>query len=62
MASLLTIIVLFVVFYLLSKHTKLKTLITRLAVHQLQNKSKVIDALSPEKKSGLIKTLFVHAN
>ena len=49
LASILTIIVHFVFLYLLCKHTNLKTLITFLALHQLQTKSGVVDALTTGK-------------
>ena len=39
----------YVVLYMLCKHTKLKALITGLALHQLQTKSKVVDFLTPTK-------------
>ena len=37
------------VLYLLCKHTKSESVVTSLALYHLQNKSKVVDALTPEK-------------
>ena len=39
----------FVVLYLIGKHTKLKTLITILALYQLQTKNQMVDALASER-------------
>ena len=49
----------YVALCLLSRHTKLETLIMRLTLYQLQTRSKVADALTP-KRIRLVKTSFVN--
>ena len=60
-ASILKIIVLFLVLYILYKNTKLKTLITGFTLNQLQCKTQVIDILLPESIR-LLRIFFVYVN
>ena len=48
-ATILTITTLFVVLFFIYKHTKLKTLNTRLALEQLQSKKQILDAFASKR-------------
>ena len=57
---ILTTINLFVDLYLICKHSKLKTLITGLALYQLYPKIQIVKTLTPKRINIMI--LFAHVN
>ena len=51
---ILIMITIFIGLYLIHNLTKLKCLITRLALYQLQPKNQIVDALAPEKSQNSV--------